>query len=319
MDHRSSRDPIELRDGAICYSHPLNAPGGQNIYGAVRKAVMSSSNVNVMWKSIAGHGSESSVGIGQVYSDKSAVTLKARGFQFYPVHLVLLNLSEGKRRRMITSGASIVGYLPVSFEVGEQCKGIIVKTLRKHILLSIHQAIKSIFEPLSISAKERIACVDQEGNARTCHLAIGAYCSDMPEAEDMTGVQHGSFSASTCVRCLARTEDMNMVTNARKRDLQDIGQLISDSKRMREEADVAPTSVSKKMRDDANGLLKESSSPGIYPSLSSFPFMALCQELDPFRDICMKHCMVYILAFPNSSNWPVQSVLMPLTYTQLEC
>lgn len=272
----------EYRNGENCYSHPMTAPAGHNIYEAVKKAVMSSSNINVFWKSISIHGSESFVGVAQLYSDKSSVTLKARGFQFYPVHLVLLNQSEDLRRKMITSGCSIVGYLPVSFQVGDHAETDSHKTVRKQVILSLHEGMRKLLEPLNLCAEKGIECNDADGTPRTCHVALGAYCSDIPEAKDMTGVLHGSSTASTCFRCLAPTTNMKYITNARKRTLDGTLKLISESEQLREEARTSNTSTRKRKREEAESLLKESSLAGIAPALTAFPFLGLCSDLELF-------------------------------------
>lgn len=271
----------EFRDGKRCYTHPMAAPACHTIEKVVKNAVMRSTNTDVLWKSVIPHGSESFVGVGQMYSDKSSVTLKARGFQFYPVHLVLLNLSENLRRSMITSGASIVGYLPVSFQLSEP-RGKPNTKFRKQVILSVHEALQTIFHPLIISSEKGITGVDSQGISRTCHLAIGAYCADIPEAKDMTGVLHGSSTASPCFRCLAPTSEMNAVTNAEMRNLGKTMELISESQKLLEESKSATPSVRKKMKENSENLLKGASLAGIAPALSSFPFVGLCPELDVF-------------------------------------
>ena len=90
---------------------------GHNIFKSVKAYVMEGENEPVFWKKIIPDGPDSFVGVGQFYSDKAAVSLKSNGFRFYPIHITLLNFTDELRRRLISSDATILGYLPVSYDV----------------------------------------------------------------------------------------------------------------------------------------------------------------------------------------------------------
>lgn len=51
----------------------------------------------------------------QLYSDKLNKTFKSSTFQFYPVHFLLLNLTEEVPKRLIMCDKTVLGYLPTLF------------------------------------------------------------------------------------------------------------------------------------------------------------------------------------------------------------
>ena len=73
------------------YCHPMMAKLGQSAIPIVREAISSSKQPEVYWRMPAESGESSFVGLIQTYTDKSRTALKSSGFQFYPVHINLLN------------------------------------------------------------------------------------------------------------------------------------------------------------------------------------------------------------------------------------
>ena len=57
-------------------------------------------------------------GIIQIYSDKSATSLKSSAVNSYPVHITLLNFDDSFCTRKIVEGKTILGYLPVEMKEG---------------------------------------------------------------------------------------------------------------------------------------------------------------------------------------------------------
>ena len=70
---------------------------------------------------------KSFVGMFQLYTDKTATTLKANATVAHPVHVVLLNVTREFRLKLINGGHTLVGLLPVatlendSEEYDDQC------------------------------------------------------------------------------------------------------------------------------------------------------------------------------------------------------
>lgn len=84
------------------------------VYKSVKLRVQRTTDFDVTWNEDFGNDESSFVGMLQLYSDKTATTLKASATVAYPVHLVLLNFTAEYRRHLIDHGYTIVGLLPVS-------------------------------------------------------------------------------------------------------------------------------------------------------------------------------------------------------------
>ena len=62
---------------------------------------------------------ESFVGFLQLYSDKTAMTLRKVGIDAYPVHVLFMNFEYGQWKKTIVDEESIVSFLPVEYENSE--------------------------------------------------------------------------------------------------------------------------------------------------------------------------------------------------------
>ena len=274
----------ELRNGNNAPSHVMASEFGKELNRMAKFHVQLSDEETVFWKSLVANGSESFAGLLQIYSDKTSTTLKSRGFKFYPVHLVLLNFKETLRRKLITSGRTIVGYLPTDFvsENGMRLGGSKPsKSVRRDTILSTHHALREMLSPLTEVAKEGFLCVDEIGIKRNCHAVLTTYCSDIPEAKDMTGVLSGK-TAKTCFRCLAPTDQMSGTTSAEKRNSEDTLKMIEESKNQRD-ADGNGGRNENETRGNEFQTLKENSLSGFTPALHHFPFMGIIRDLDVFQ------------------------------------
>ena len=77
------------------YSHPMLAELGTESEPIVREEIMQSVNKEEMWRNAEKTGEQSFVGMIQLNSDKSGSSLKDSAFQFYPLHVTLLNFLKG--------------------------------------------------------------------------------------------------------------------------------------------------------------------------------------------------------------------------------
>ena len=268
--------------------NPMSADLGHTAVEAVQREIERSED-SVIWKTMQMHGVESFVGLGQLYSDKSSTTLKARGFTFYPLHLILLNYSTELRRKLITSGMTVVGYLPVKFYHGENemsATKVNNQNLRQVRLEAIHGVIEKILEPLAAIAKMGFDCVDSSNIRRNCHFALGSYCCDIPEAKDMTGVLNGQKAKATCFRCLIPTESMSYSQSTSLRTQRETTGILQKVAELRREATLCieqgDKSSAKEMSDSSKLLPKEQSLAGVAPVLHKFPFTGLVPSLDIF-------------------------------------
>ena len=231
---------------------------------------------SVFWKRLGRDGSESFVGLGQVYSDKTATTLKNSGLKFYPVHLVLLNFSAEVRRQLISSGASIVGYLPTSFEENEQSQESSKPKIRRNVILSTHHAVADMLGPLAHVAEQGFHYIDRKGVERTCHFAIASYCADIPERKDMTGILSGQLTAKTCFRCMIPSTEMHNCSAYDKRAWKTTKSILEESSRL-------DNGSSRVEKENIRVILKESSLSGIPPALCKFPFTSISDCTDVYN------------------------------------
>ena len=282
-------DPVsDKNDGANFITCPLNAELGQFAIPAIKREIEKSED-DVMWKSTNSHGVQSFVGLGQLYSDKSSMTLKANGFSFYPLHLVLLNYNTHLRRHFIVSGKTTLAYLPVKF-FDYADKSIEMKpddSIRAVRLEAIHEAIEHVMSSLAAVAKKGFPCKDSQGVNRLCHFAIGSYCCDIPETKDLSGVLHGLRTKATCHRCLVPSENLNGIETAAERQIGDMQSLLEKASYLKKEAQFAfdqnDRVAAKNMRESAVSILKQVSLSGTEPVLRNFPFMGLVPTLNYYR------------------------------------
>ena len=80
------------------FAHPMSAVLGKKGVPAVIQEIRSSLEEHTLWKEWDGSGNSSFVGLIQLYSDKFKTSLKESAFQFYPLHITLLNFSKAYGR-----------------------------------------------------------------------------------------------------------------------------------------------------------------------------------------------------------------------------
>ena len=95
-------------------THPMSAKMFKVVEHEVKQRIMKSGN-NI-WNDHSNFYPRSFVGFLQVYSDKTATTLKANAMVAYPIHVVFLNCSASFRRFLINREYTLVGFLPVAGE-----------------------------------------------------------------------------------------------------------------------------------------------------------------------------------------------------------
>ena len=108
-------EPVERTNdkGVRAFSHLMETNFGKEIYNHVKDKVLSSTDPSVIWYEQPFSDQMSFSGILQMYSDKSAVTLRKNGISAYPVHINFLNFKYPEWRRQILKERTLVAYLPV--------------------------------------------------------------------------------------------------------------------------------------------------------------------------------------------------------------
>lgn len=216
-------------------AHPVSTKFGKEIERKVRERVMRSPKSEVLWNARENEMPKSFSGLIQIYSDKTATSLKCSALVAYPVHVVWLNFTARQRRYLIDHGYTLVGFLPVGSEEGETVHGdsgieesvsVYGFTLsevvplesfiphtssmngRRERMSLLRRAIRSLLEPLEKSFERGFDIFLKSGEARRCFPIVVSYCCDIPEAKDVSAIRHGHGRYHPCVRCHITYEDM---------------------------------------------------------------------------------------------------------------
>lgn len=204
------------RKGSRCFSHPLSAELGVEAIPVVELAIKSSPSPDVFWR---GHesGSQSFVGLGQIYSDKTQTSMRPNGLALYPVHVTLINHQEQERRKIISDGQSTVAFLPVEFT--EDIQADTAKLKREDRMYLLQRVLKDVFQPLINAAVTGFPCSTSDNSALHCHFVLANYCCDLPEAKDILGLKYNFRSKYGCHRCYAKNSEMPDPVNAPQRTM----------------------------------------------------------------------------------------------------
>ena len=77
---------------------------------------MSSEEASIEWNQSRSTTPNSFIWMLQIYTDKTATTLKSQSLVGYPIHVTFLNVTIQFRRFLIDHGYTLVGFLPVGFQ-----------------------------------------------------------------------------------------------------------------------------------------------------------------------------------------------------------
>lgn len=231
MEFRPVTKPVRS-DGTTYQSSPLETSHFHDVYKSVRHRVFSSSDSTVIWNENNPSRARSFVGFLQLFSDKTATTLTTSAFVAYPLHEVLLNTTAEKREWLINNGYTIIGFLPVSisdFDIAQKDMENTVSELvdaechikpldddvrltstsegREQNMLVLHSALRKAFQALEDVCTTGFIVRSTTCGTWRCFPAVVSYCSDIPEAKNLTTVRHGLTVTRPCHRCLATLSD----------------------------------------------------------------------------------------------------------------
>lgn len=142
---------------------------------------------------------------------------KESSFQFYPIHLVLVNFSEEYRRQCMVKGMTAVAFLPVTFYSIKENNRVELKIARSKSLEILHTNISVVSKEIKGSGLEGFRCKDLEGNLRRCQPFIASYCCDEPESKDILPIRNGNRGKRNCHRCTEETMNFNSFTKCKRR------------------------------------------------------------------------------------------------------
>lgn len=172
----------------------------------VRNSIMESEDGSMLWNDDAENGTVDDVLYLQMYSDKSALTLKGGSTKLYPLHISVLNMCPRKRTRCIQSGGTIVALLPVQFE---QCVPLgadnsarmgPVRHVREDIMRLTQMCISAILCPLEEQALHGMT-IDSVHTRRRWFPVLVSVCADLPESKDLSALRGGTSTNKPCTRC----------------------------------------------------------------------------------------------------------------------
>lgn len=125
--------------------------------------------------------------------------LRAGAHLFYPLHIALLNETEGVCRALVASGLAIVEYLPVSFASNEEADDDNKqKFTRLDNLLALHESITNALKKIYEMAYVGSNAMTRDMHYLRMHIILVSYVCDIPEAEDMLSITRGVQPAYPC-------------------------------------------------------------------------------------------------------------------------
>ena len=282
------------------FSHPMSARLAKDITFRLKQNVISSANAASIWFDMKTHGTESFVGLLQLYSDKSSTSLKQTSITSYPLHVTFLNFSNSLRQHCISQGHTILAYLPVDIQEAvsdtelDPMPALRGSALREAKMSIVHQAIQLILSPIIEMAEKGFSFQAEDGLKRVCHSVPVSFCADIPEAKDILSILHGTITARPCHRCLVPKDHLNCLpsippparsSSHTKNIRQTHSKLLQKSE---EDALCGRPKQSRDRKSQADALLRSN-------SLSPFPFIFeessvfnLTPELTPYNIFVFK-------------------------------
>lgn len=117
----------------------------------------------------------------QLYSQKSHMSLTAGAIIFYSIHLTCLSITKENRRQHISSGRTIVEYLPVRFDYVENCNSVFCRDLRGkrqrvkiiNLIESVNDGINYVLDPFRKLAYPGMLCVTNTRPPTDASLCLG--------------------------------------------------------------------------------------------------------------------------------------------------
>ena len=219
---------------------PMETAAFNEMYCKRRDGVIRSTSKSTYWVDSSVLGIPSFVGFVQIYSDKSAMTLKSNAMVVYPVHAVFLNTTAECRRRLIDGGHTLVGFLPV--DIGDTCadddvyedgmdtddvvpleetvRATSERDARERKLQVLHSSLLAMLNPLVQCAIDGFKVVTVGNNVWNCFPILSSFCSDIPEGKDMSAIRHGTMGSKPCIRCNSSMENFKSLYTASNRSLE---------------------------------------------------------------------------------------------------
>jgi len=214
-------------EGEIVFSHMLETEYAKELVEAVKNRVLCHHDEEAIWMFQGESSTESFCGIFQMYSDKSAVTLKKNGISAYPVHIVFMNFTYEGWKEMIMKEKTIVAYLPINYEHVDDLwrvheRGVNKTSVDRMVKIELlHNAYELILRPLENQCVKGVDGSLRDGKKLRCHPIIGELTTDVPEGKDLGCILHGCQTKYPCVLCFCPCERLNGNETFEKRTPED--------------------------------------------------------------------------------------------------
>ena len=130
-----------------------------------------------------------------ISTDKTQLTQFSGGKVAYPVYLTLGNIPRAIRRKPSQNACILIGYLPVSKDVGEN---LTQRQRSARIQQLFHDSMRLILEPLIAAGEKGMEVTGGDGKVRLVFPILACYVADYPEQCLVTCAKYG-----TCPRCMS--------------------------------------------------------------------------------------------------------------------
>lgn len=294
-------------------SRPLKSEIGRFASADLEKKVKQSLDANAMW-----HSSNSTFGtlgcwLIQLYSYKSQVSLTASTLMFYPLYVALLNIREGKRRKVMLVGKATVAYLSVSFqEKGDKNdeRGMVSKLSSNSVKLlsSLHKCNDFCLKPISDKASCGLVCTTTDGKKEknVFYLLLASYIADIPESEDILAIKRDTQKVRPNHLCLLKRENHSVGGICTKRTLSKSFKILFEIDKKR-----------KSVNASENVLMEYSMHPPP-SSLASFQFFGTHESVDIYSIFWVEPVHTLSLTFDCIDKECLVAMLTDTTRTSPE-
>lgn len=208
-------------------SHPMNILIRTGAVPLLKVIWQGHIDNGVVWWTTEVDGKQSAIGLLQILSDESQTKLQSDAFDFYPLHRTLLNFSKVKWREHFSKWRTVAACLPVSFDrsgtAEKFCTGTYevrptAKFGRVDSLSARHHNVEHVLLKISRVTMQRVFNSSSDKLLFRLHMLLTSYLADLPEADDMLGVERSHLTLCPCHRCLLSREEMSYTSTHSKRD-----------------------------------------------------------------------------------------------------
>jgi len=169
---------------------------------------------------------QSFVGLLQMYSDKSASSLKAHSIASHPAHLALMNIGTKTRERLILGGFTIAAFLPcdmVSTHIDREQPHATANVLliREDRLKLIQESVQLLLQQPTQLQTYGIDVETADNKKLRLHPILVSCVLDIPEGKALTATKGSVSTVAPCSRCYIPKQDLVSNVSAEKRTLDD--------------------------------------------------------------------------------------------------